>query len=223
MDTTIQWIALGDIHENLTNLSGIPDLDRAEHVLVSGDLTNCGDRRKAAAIIEKIRVVNPRVLAQIGNMDLADVDAFFTEQGMNVHARGVDLGHGVSLIGLGYSLPTPFHTPSEQGEEVFKKWLEKAHAMCGAYDHLVLMTHNPPLNTTTDRIRSGVHVGSRSVREFIEKVQPDVCITGHIHESRGTDRIGRTVIVNPGDFASGGYVVLTKNDSSIRARLEQAQ
>jgi hypothetical protein len=93
--------------------------------------------------------------------------------------------------------------------------------MCGAYDHLVLMTHNPPLNTTTDRIRSGVHVGSRSVREFIEKVQPDVCITGHIHESKGMDHIGKTVIVNPGDFVSGGYVVLEKTGDTLQVSLKQ--
>jgi hypothetical protein len=223
MATEKLWIALGDIHENLTHLSRIPDLGKAEHVLVSGDLTNCGDRRKAGKIIEKLRSYNPRVLAQIGNMDLADVDLFFTEQQINTHARAVDLGSGVTLIGLGYSLTTPFHTPSEQGEDAFKQWLDTAYAGCGEYDHLILMSHNPPVDTKTDRIVSGAHVGSRAVREFIEKVQPDVCITGHIHESRGTDRIGRTVIVNPGDFASGGYVVLTKNDSSIRVRLEQAQ
>jgi Icc-related predicted phosphoesterase len=222
MDTGKIWIALGDIHENLTYLPGIPQLDRAQHVLISGDLTNCGDRRKAAGIINKIKEYNPRVLAQIGNMDLADVDRFFTEQGINTHARGVDLGHGVWLMGLGYSLPTPFHTPSEENEEVFTQWLEQAHASCGRYEHLILMSHNPPIDTTTDIITSGMHVGSQAVRDFIEKVQPDVCITGHIHESRSMDRIGRTVIVNPGSFAAGGYVLVEKQDGRMQVRLEQA-
>ncbi|WP_462324627.1 metallophosphoesterase [Desulfoplanes sp.] len=223
MDTTVQWIALGDIHENLTKLPGIAGLDKAEHVLISGDLTNCGDRRKAAGIIEKIRSYNPRILAQIGNMDLDDVDRYFTEQGMNTHARVVELGHGVCLIGMGYSLPTPFHTPSEKGEDIFREWLDQAHASCGEYEHLILMSHNPPFDTDTDRIGTGAHVGSHAVRAFIEKVQPDVCITGHIHESRAVDRIGETVIVNPGAFASGGYVVVEKSGNALRVRLEQAQ
>ena len=51
-------------------------------------------------------------------------------------------------------------------------------------------------------------MGSTAVREFIEEVQPDVCVCGHIHESRGVDRIGRTVVVNPGTLLSGGYVVV---------------
>ena len=223
MDTGKIWIALGDIHENLTYLPGISQLDRAEHVLISGDLTNCGDRRKAAGIINKIKTYNPRVLAQIGNMDLADVDRFFTEQGINTHARAVDLGHGVWLMGLGYSLPTPFHTPSEETEEVFKEWLDQAHASCGEYEHLILMSHNPPLDTATDIIASGTHVGSRSVRDFIERVQPDICITGHIHESRSMDRMGDTVIVNPGSFADGGYVLVEKHDGNMQVRLEQAE
>ncbi len=222
MEREALWIALGDIHENLSYLSGIDELERAEHVLISGDLTNCGDRRKAAGMLETIRARNPRILAQIGNMDLSDVDLFFTEQAINTHARAVDLGRGVWLIGLGYSLHTPFRTPSEQGEDTFKKWLQRGHAACGTYEHLILMSHNPPLDTHTDRIHSGIHVGSRSVREFIETVQPDVCITGHIHESRGMDRIGKTVIVNPGDFASGGYAAISKSGRNIQVSLEQA-
>ena len=223
MDAAKIWIALGDIHENLTKLPGIIGLDKAEHVLISGDLTNCGDRRKAAGIVEKIRAYNPRVLAQIGNMDLDDVDRYFTEQGMNTHARAVDLGHGVCLIGMGYSLPTPFHTPSEKGEEFFKERLNRVYETCGEYEHLILMSHNPPINTDTDMIGSGAHVGSHAVRAFIENVQPDVCITGHIHESRAMDRIGKTVVVNPGAFASGGYVVIEKHGKEIRVRLEQAK
>jgi hypothetical protein len=49
-------------------------------------------------------------------------------------------------------------------------------------------------------------VGSRAVRRFIEQYQPLLCLTGHIHEAAGMDRIGRTVIVNPGPIARGGFV-----------------
>ena len=211
---------MGDIHELAGNLSKIRGLGDADQVLISGDLTNCGDRRKAEKIITAVRGFNPRVLAQIGNMDTRDVDTYFSEQGINTHGRGIDLGAGVKLMGIGYSLITPFHTPSEVDEDTLREWLTTAHEECGKYEHLILMSHNPPLNTTTDTITSGASVGSRAVREFIETVQPDVCITGHIHESRAVDHIGRTCIINPGDLASGGYVVIELCDGKLEARLE---
>jgi Icc-related predicted phosphoesterase len=46
------------------------------------------------------------------------------------------------------------------------------------------------------------------VRECIEKYQPELCLCGHIHESRAKDRIGRTPVINPGNLGSGGYVIL---------------
>jgi len=70
---------------------------------------------------------------------------------------------------------------------------------------LVLMSHQPPINTQCDRIATGAHVGSHAVRRFIEIRQPLVCFTGHIHESVALDNIGDTRIVNPGMLANGQY------------------
>jgi Icc-related predicted phosphoesterase len=42
------------------------------------------------------------------------------------------------------------------------------------------------------------------VRQIIEEAQPLLSLHGHIHESRGVTRIGRTVAINPGsDYGSG--------------------
>lgn len=68
----------------------------------------------------------------------------------------------------------------------------------------VYVIHTPPHNTNLDIMYDRTHVGSKAVREFIEKHQPPLTLHGHIHESprmsgRITDRIGRTFCVNPGD------------------------
>ena len=48
------------------------------------------------------------------------------------------------------------------------------------------------------------HVGSTSVRKVIEKLQPLAGLHGHIHESRGVSKIGRTQCFNPGsEYVSG--------------------
>ncbi len=49
-----------------------------------------------------------------------------------------------------------------------------------------------------------VPVGSHAVRDAIKKYQPGVALHGHIHESRGVQKIGRTLCINPGsDYSSG--------------------
>jgi uncharacterized protein len=49
-------------------------------------------------------------------------------------------------------------------------------------------------------------VGSSAVREALEKYQPMLSLHGHIHESRGEARIGRTLAINPGSEYSEGVL-----------------
>ena len=56
--------------------------------------------------------------------------------------------------------------------------------------------------------------GSTAVRELIERYQPVLGLHGHIHEGRGTTKIGRTVCVNPGSNYSEGVL----NGSLVRIR-----
>lgn len=71
----------------------------------------------------------------------------------------------------------------------------------------VFVLHSPPLGTRCDVIHSGQHVGSRAIRRFVEARQPPLVLTGHIHESPRTsasyrDVLGRTIVVNPGQFGT---------------------
>ncbi len=200
------FIAVGDIHGDVANLARIPDIDLADGVIVSGDLTIRGDRPEGKRVIDAIRAINPAVHAQIGNMDHQDVDDWLTAEGINIHRRVVELAPGLGLMGIGWSTPTPFGTPSEIPEEGLARWIEETHALAGGYARLAVVVHTPPYGTATDRLPSGAHVGSPAVRAFLERVQPVVCITGHIHESRGKDVIGNTPVVNPGPLSLGGYV-----------------
>jgi len=61
----------------------------------------------------------------------------------------------------------------------------------------VFVIHTPPYNTKLD-ITNMKHVGSVAVRRFIEKYQPLATLHGHVHESAGTEKIGKTICINPG-------------------------
>mgnify|MGYP006286113431 FL=1 len=224
MEERPYWIAVGDLHGQAAEMERIPGIAGAQGVLISGDLTNRGTRTKAAAILEAVGRWNNRIYAQVGNMDTRDVDELLTERGINVHARLVDLGSGVHLLGIGYSTPTPFGTPSEVGDDQLAAWMngavqENIDRENVDWRRLIFMPHNPPFNTLTDRVQTGEAVGSRAVRGFIEDYQPAVCITGHIHESAAVDYIEKTHVINPGCLGHGGYVWVGLGEEGLVAKL----
>jgi Icc-related predicted phosphoesterase len=213
------WIAFGDIHDRIDAAQRIEGLEQASAVLLSGDLTNAGTREGARRILVAVAARNPRILAQIGNMDTQAVERVLNEDKVNVHARVTDLGRGVGLAAVGYSTPTPFGTPSEVREEQITQWTRDVLDAAGAFAQIILMVHTPPHGTTVDRLPSGLHVGSPGVRALIEKYQPAVVVTGHIHEGAGEDHIGRSHVLNPGSFAAGGYVRIEETPAGLMACL----
>ena len=92
----------------------------------------------------------------------------------------IELG-GVRFAGLGYSTITPFDTPGEYTETEMAARLDKF----AEWIPQVLICHAPPLDTELDRIKPGLHGGSRAVREYIEAHQPAHFLCGHIHEAEG--------------------------------------
>ena len=76
----------------------------------------------------------------------------------------------------------------------------------------ILVTHVPPYGVL-DRVESktippswvGRHAGSGTVLEYIQRQQPAYVFCGHIHESEGFEKIGRSQIYNLG---AGGYKLI---------------
>ena len=68
-------------------------------------------------------------------------------------------------------------------------------------------------------IASGAHVGSNSVRKFIEEMQPAAAICAHIHEARGVDSIKNTKIVNSGRFPEGHFGLISVGGTGVEAKV----
>lgn len=214
------FIAFGDVHESTAVLGEIPGLAGADTVIITGDITNRGSREAAAGVIDAVAAINGRILAQPGNMDTDTVQVFLSERDMDIHLRVRELAPGLGLLGVGLSTPTPFNTPGEVPEETLATWLDETHAKADGFDRLVCAIHEPPHGTALDRLGNGQNVGSPGVRAFIERVQPDLVLTGHIHESGGVDHIGRTTVINPGMLAGGGYVRIDYENGELTAELK---
>ena len=77
----------------------------------------------------------------------------------------------------------------------------------GDCEETLFVLHSPPLGTRCDLVQGGHHVGSRAIRRFVEERRPPLVLSGHIHESPRVsgawrDTLGRTTLVNPGQFGS---------------------
>lgn len=212
-------IAFGDIHERLENLEKIEGLSRADCVIITGDLTNAGGIDEARRVLEAVKTYNVNLYAQAGNFDQKTVQDYLTTLSINLHGNGFRLGN-TGIFGVGGSNPTPFNTPIEYSEGEIKKFLLAGFEKVKEADLNILVSHAPPFNTAVDVVGPGRHAGSRAVREFIEEYRPQVCISGHVHQARGKDNLGQTVIINPGMLKDGGYVEILVEDKNIEAKLK---
>jgi Icc-related predicted phosphoesterase len=143
-----------------------------------------------------------------------------------------DLGP-VTMASLGVVPTTPWNTERECSEDELGKQIDEMLEQVPSGQPCILNLHCPPYASGLDEapelddtlkpvIRGGrpsiIPVGSHAVREAIKRYQPVVALHGHIHESRGAQKIGRTLCVNPGsDYSSGvlrGAVIDIAQDGS---------
>jgi len=211
-------LGFGDIHMNLAGVENIPGIRSADCIIVTGDITNFGGRKDAAAVLDRLQSINANILGVAGNLDQPDVADYLEEKGISLHGTGIVLD-GLGIVGLGGSNYTPFKTPYEFSEQELASFLVSGFDRLGDVQDFILVSHTPPVQTSADRLLNGNHVGSRAVRSFIEERQPLLCLTGHIHESRGEDHIGRTLVLNPGMLKDGGYIEVHYHNGDISAAL----
>jgi len=167
-------------------------------LLIAGDITNFGGADDAAEIIDEFKQLNGKILAVPGNCDTTGVNQKLIDSGVNLHGETKKI-NDIVFFGIGGCSRTPFNTPQEYSESDMEKLLEGFQKEKDAAFH-IMVTHSPPAKTKVDRTFTGLHVGSNSIRKFIEKYQPDLVLCGHIHEAVGVDKIEETIIINPGPF-----------------------
>jgi uncharacterized protein len=189
----VKLLIFSDIHSNHQALERLMAME-ADYYFAAGDLVNWGRGLEACGKILAKRAGKVYVLP--GNHESeAQISGFCAQFGFhNFHGQTLKIG-GHHIAGLGYSSPTPFNTPGEYSEAELSARLAHFEKL----EPLVLICHAPPFDTALDRIREGVHGGSRSVRDFIDRHQPERFFCGHIHEAEGVEiALGKTKAVNVG-------------------------
>lgn len=129
-----------------------------------------------------------------------------------------------TMISIGFSTPTPWKTPREIPDDQLAEMIEKMILKVRNLDRCIFNIHDPPFDSTLDTcpmldwttdpptpiVKAGQMVmhgaGSQAVRRVIETHQPMLGLHGHIHESQGVAKIGRTTCINPGSEYGEGVL-----------------
>jgi Icc-related predicted phosphoesterase len=128
---------------------------------------------------------------------------------------------GYQLASTGWSNRTPWDTYREEDEPQLAERIEKVVSEVTApAERTIFSFHCPPYGSGLDEApeltedmrlkhagRAPVPLGSTAVRDAIERHQPALSLHGHIHESRGNARIGRTLSINPGSAYEQGELL----------------
>jgi Icc-related predicted phosphoesterase len=189
----MKLLIFSDIHGDLAALKQLMARE-ADYYIAAGDLATWG--RGLDRCGELMRGRADKVWVLPGNHESAGQTAEFcrTFGFMDFNGKTFEAA-GKQVAGLGYSSPTPFNTPGEYSEDELARRL----APFAGLKPLILICHCPPFGTPLDRVRDGLHAGSRSVKEFLDRNQPEHFFCGHIHEAAGVEvELGRTHCVNVG-------------------------
>lgn len=189
----MKLLIFSDIHSDLKALERLVETE-ADYYFAAGDLVSWARGLERCGEILKQR--GDRVYVIPGNHESSEqIAAFCTEYGFHdFHEKSLLLAN-YHVAGLGYSSPTPFDTPGEYSEAGLAARLAPFEKL----KPLVLICHAPPYGTALDRVREGLHAGSKSVRDFVDRHQPDYLFCGHIHEAEGVSaELGKTRAINVG-------------------------
>jgi len=172
---------------------------------------------------ERLRGKGVRLYVMLGNDDEPVLREVLASSPLVVDPedRIVELGEGFQMLSCGFANPTPWHSPREMPEEELERHIEHSVSQLTDPARSVFNLHVPPIRTAIDTapvidenlspvIQGGSILmgpaGSEAVRAVIEKYQPLIALHGHIHESRGTSKIGKTVCINPGSAYGEGVL-----------------
>ena len=170
---------------------------------------------------ERLKGTGIKCYVSPGNDDEFEIDKALNSARyvINPEEKVVMVDDEHEMITLGYANHTPWNSPREADEDVLEKKIEAMASQVSNMKKTIFNLHVPPINTILDQapkldetlkpVTSGgqlqmTSAGSTATRKMIEKYQPLVGMHGHIHESKGAVKIGKTMCFNPGsEYGSG--------------------
>ncbi len=185
---------------------------------------------------ERLSGTNVKCYISPGNDDILAIDSHLPDTGVvfNPEGKVVQVDDSHEMITLGSTNHTPWNSPREVDESRLEMMLEEMCGQVRSMENCIFNIHCPPIQTIIDQapaldstlkpiVKGGqiqmTAAGSSATRKAIEKYQPLAGLHGHIHESRGLVKIGRTSCFNPGSEYTEGILrglVIDIEDKKIK-------
>jgi len=171
---------------------------------------------------ERLRGKGVKCFVCPGNDDQPDIDTIIEKsESVTLAAERLVMVNGDhEMISLGWTNPTPWQTFRECSDEEMGKKIEALVSLVRRIQNCIFNFHAPPYGSKLDEApeldenlrpkyggRTTRAVGSMSVRDAVSRYQPLLGLHGHIHESNGDCRIGRTLCINPGSSYGQGTLL----------------
>jgi Icc-related predicted phosphoesterase len=230
-------LAAGGFYPYRTDDASVRDLDDAGIERLFEGVIRDRLQRWVDLAEERLAGTETQFFWMAGNDDQPFIDEVLSgsERLMFSDGRKVALREGWEMITLGLANETPWQCPRDVAEDELARQIDGVVADVEDFDRCIFNIHVPPHGTQLDqapdldeelrpRMEGGglriANVGSVAVREAIERYGPALGLHGHIHESGGIDRLGRTVCINPGsDYQEGvlrGALIVLDTDGGVR-------
>jgi uncharacterized protein len=172
-----------------------------------------------------------------GNDDALAIDAAFDGQQVICNPEGklLHIKGEWEMISTGYTNPTPWNTARELDEDKLFQRIDQMASQLIQPQYAIFNFHCPPQGVGLDvapRLDKSLKpvtgiggvemgdVGSLAVLKAIQAYHPLLGLHGHVHESRGAVRIGKTLCINPGsEYTEGilrGCLILADKKKGVK-------
>ena len=219
----MKLLVISDLHAHNDVLDKMDDIfSKADAVLFAGDFAECFKPETGDEALEKLCSKHDTIFAVLGNcdnevfmQDLEDKD-ICVEKALLFHEGLAISGSGGGTIFTG---KTEFERTEEDILSDFDVVVNSVDQSGdnSLWNNMILISHNPPVCQKLDSFDGEHHAGSQKFTDFIIEHKPLAVICGHIHEGCGTEKIGDTVVINPGSLGEKGtyfWLDLEKSEGS---------
>ena len=226
----MKLLVISDLHAHNDVLDKMDSLfEQADAVVFGGDFAECFKPETGKEALERLCAKHENIFAVLGNCDNEDFMEELEEQDICVE-KALVFHEGLAFAGSGGGTKFTGKTEFEREEDeclsdfdIVVNSVEQSGDP-SLWQSLILISHNPPVGEKIDSFDGEHHAGSQKFTDFIKANKPLAVVCGHIHEGAGIEKIGDTVVINPGSLGEAQtYAWLELSKTGDAWKVEKAE
>ena len=202
----MKLLVISDLHAHNDVLDKMDSVfQQADAVIFAGDFAECFKPETGKEALERLCKKHENIFAVLGNCDNEDFMEDLEDQDICIE-KALVFHEGLAFAGSGGGTKFTGKTEFEREEDeclsdfdIVKNSVEQ-NGDSSLWQNLILVSHNPPVGEKIDSFDGEHHAGSQKFTDFIIANKPLAVVCGHIHEGTNIEKIGETVVINPGSL-----------------------